>query len=280
MPNRSPIGIFDSGLGGLTVFKEIRKILPGEDLIYFGDTARVPYGNKSKETIIKYSKEISGFLIRKGVKIIVIACNTSSSLAMDDLRREVKIPVFGVIEPGAKKAATVSSGRTIAVIGTQATIKSTAYSRAILQEFKNRGLAFGKVIEKSCPLLVPIVEEGLGLGTGNGFGRDIAKRIVSYYLDPVKQENPYCLVLGCTHYPIIKDLIEGVVGKGMEIIDSGVEAALFIKNFLEKENMLKEGEVSGINQFFVSDDPGRFVELGGKFLNMNIENIGIISDFT
>ncbi|MCL4497694.1 MAG: glutamate racemase, partial [Deltaproteobacteria bacterium] len=184
--NNSPIGIFDSGLGGLTVFKEIRKILPDEDLIYFGDTARVPYGNKSKETVLRYSTEISKFLISKGVKIVVAACNTSSSLALDDLRKGETIPIFGVIEPGAKKAVEVSSGGNIAVIGTSATIKSRAYSRVIYEEINalkrsgeyNKFKSNFKVIEKACPLLVPFVEEGF-------LNEEITKKVINYYLNPV-----------------------------------------------------------------------------------------------
>ncbi|MDA8298441.1 MAG: glutamate racemase [Deltaproteobacteria bacterium] len=287
--NNSPIGIFDSGLGGLTVFKEIRKILPFEDLIYFGDTARVPYGNKSKETIIKYSSEILGFLTDKKIKIAIVACNTSSSLALDYLRKISPVPVFGVIEPGAQKAVEVSlkiSGRKIiAVIGTSATVKSGAYSKTIKEK---AGLLYGikkvetanvsnidfnenlKIIEKSCPLFVPLVEEGF-------LSEEITKNIIKYYLASVVKEEPACLVLGCTHYPILKDFIEKEIGENTEIIDSGVETARSVKNYLEEFGMLKSGTEFGSETFFVSDDSERFKELGGKFLGRSIDNVYVVN---
>ncbi|MCL4542936.1 MAG: glutamate racemase [Deltaproteobacteria bacterium] len=277
--NNSPIGIFDSGLGGLTVFKEIRKILPDEDLIYFGDTARVPYGNKSKDTILRYSAEISKFLTGKGVKIIIVACNTSSSLALEDLQKEEKIPVFGVIEPGAKRAVEVSCGGNIAVIGTSATIKSRTYSRVIYEEieslsehekgkFKNN-FNF-KIIEKPCPLLVPLVEEGF-------LNDEITKGVIAYYLDSVVKEKPSCLVLGCTHYPILKDLISEVIGKDIQMIDSGIETAKTIKCFLEENTILKDGTGMGNESFFVTDDPEKFKGLGEKFLGRAIKNVAVIN---
>ena len=287
--NNSPIGIFDSGLGGLTVFKEIRKILPFEDLIYFGDTARVPYGNKSKETIIKYSSEILGFLTDKGIKIAIVACNTSSSLALDYLRKISPVPVFGVIEPGAQKAVELSlniSGRKIiAVIGTSATVKSGAYSKTIKEK---AGLLCGakkaeavnisnidfnenlEIIEKSCPLFVPLVEEDF-------LNEEITKNVIKYYLASVIKEKPACLVLGCTHYPILKDFIEKEIGNNTEIIDSGVETARSVKNYLEEFGMLKSGTKYGNEIFFVSDDSERFKELGGKFLGRPIDNVYVVN---
>ena len=291
--NNSPIGIFDSGLGGLTVFKEIRKILPFEDLIYFGDTARVPYGNKSKETIIKYSSEILGFLTDKKIKIAIVACNTSSSLALDYLRKISPVPIFGVIEPGAQKAVEVSmnniSGRKIiAIIGTSATVKSGAYSKTIKEKAM---LLYGvkkaeivsisnidfngfnenlKIIEKSCPLFVPLVEEGF-------LNEEITKNIIKYYLASRIKEKPACLVLGCTHYPILKDFIEKEIGDNTEIIDSGVETARSVKNYLEESEMLKSGTELGSETYFVSDDSERFKELGGKFLGRPIDNVYIVN---
>ncbi|MDA8157804.1 MAG: glutamate racemase [Deltaproteobacteria bacterium] len=271
--NDFPIGIFDSGLGGLTVLKEIRKILPFEDLIYFGDTARVPYGNKSKETIIKYSSEILGFLTGMSVKIVVVACNTSSSLALEYLKDKADVPVFGVIEPGAKKAVRVSSGGNIAVIGTSATIKSRAYSAAIYKEIasleSDKSRLFGgafKITEKACPLFVPLVEEGFA-------DEEITKGIINHYLYSLITEKPSCLVLGCTHYPILKDSISAQIGKNTEIIDSGVETAGAVKDYLERNGMLKTGTEKGSESFFVSDDVEKFKELGGKFLGRPIENV-------
>ena len=273
--NDSPIGIFDSGLGGLTVFKEIRKILPLEDLIYFGDTARVPYGNKSKETIIKYSSEILGFLTGRKVKIVVVACNTSSSMALEYLQNKADVPVFGVIEPGAKKAVQTSLGGNIAVIGTSATIKSRAYSTAIYKEIaslkgdKSRLFGSGfKITEKACPLFVPLVEEGF-------LNQEITKSVIIHYLSSLTAEKPACLVLGCTHYPILKDLISAQLDGDTEIIDSGIETAGAVKDYLEKNGMLKGGSEKGGELFFVSDDIEKFKELGGKFLGRPIENVGL-----
>ena len=253
--NNSPIGIFDSGLGGLTVYKEIRKLLPHEDLIYFGDTARVPYGNKSKETIIRYSSEIFRFLAGKGVKIVIVACNTSSSLALGDLRKIGKIPVFGVIEPGAKKAALSSMGGNIAVIGTSATIKSRAYSHAIYKEAETsasrRREAGFKVIEKACPLFVPLVEEGF-------LNKEITANVIRYYLEPVIAENPSCLVLGCTHYPILEDFITDVIGGEIKIIDSCIKKAKAGKHYMETKFLLKSGSGSGRDSFFFRDDFEKF----------------------
>ncbi len=278
--NNSPIGIFDSGLGGLTVFREIRNILPGEDLIYFGDTARVPYGNKSKETVLRYSMEISEFLINKGVKIIVVACNTSSSLALEYLQKKAKVPIFGVIKPGAKRAVAISSGGNIAVIGTHATIKSRAYSIAIREEIKKLGTIergrfknYFKVTEESCPLLVPLVEEGF---LNNN---EITKRVTEGYLESIIKERPSCLVLGCTHYPILKNLISEVIGSDIQMIDSGIEAARAVKCFLNDNNMLRDSSVRGDERFFVSDDPGRFKTLGEKFLGFGIKTINVITCF-
>ncbi len=277
--NNFPIGIFDSGLGGLTVFKEIRKILPYEDLIYFGDTARVPYGNKSKNTVIRYSNEILEFLIKKRVKIVIVACNTSSSLALDNLRERAVVPVFGVIEPGAQKAVQVFSGKNIAVIGTSATIKSKAYSRAINREIEHLNGDRGyinhtfKIIEQACPLFVPLVEEDFS-------NEEILRNIISYYLNPIVSKRPSCIVLGCTHYPILKDFILEAMGTNVEIIDSGIETAKVVKCYLGENGMLKDRKEVGSESFFVSDGMGRLKELGKKFLgiNMRIEDIHVVED--
>lgn len=286
--NSKPIGIFDSGLGGLTVLKEVRKILPFEDLVYFGDTARVPYGNKSRETIVKYSVEIAEFLINKGVKAIIVACNTSSSLALDVLQSTFKIPVVGVIKPGARKAVEVSAGRSVAVIGTTATISSKAYSENIREEFRKSGRGDAMfqdngfnadILEKPCPLFVPLVEEGFGPDNNSPAGREIAKLVVKYYLDPLIMHKPSCVVLGCTHYPIIKDLIAEVCGGDIDIIDSGIETAGFIKEYLEKEDMLNSSNIPGTDVFFVTDDPERFGRLGSRFLDNNIGKVNIVTNF-
>ncbi|MHB1680051.1 MAG: glutamate racemase [bacterium] len=297
--NRQPIGIFDSGLGGLTVFKEIRRLLKYEDIIYFGDTARVPYGNKSKETIVKYSKEITKFLLKHNVKLIVAACNTVSSLALDELKKEFNIPIFGVIEPGARRAykkliekidnhehneynsdAEGFSSRRIhktnnivAVIGTTATIGSKAYSNAISRLNDNGKGTNIAIIEKACPLLVPLVEEGW-------IDSDIAREIIKYYLQPIIESNPSSIVLGCTHYPMLKTIISKIIDKNTEIIDSGKEVSIEVRNFLINNNMLNTASDKPFEKYYVSDDPEKFKLLGSNFLGKNItEDIEVIIDF-
>jgi glutamate racemase len=298
--NSRPIGIFDSGLGGLTVFKEIRQLLRYENLIYFGDTARVPYGNKSKETILRYSKEITKFLLKQNVKLIVVACNTVSSLALDELKKEFDIPIFGVIEPGARCAykkliersrsknniitnkkticedtAYLSGIETIAIIGTSATIGSKAYSDAInrLNNYKNGANINIKIIEKACPLLVPLVEEGL-------VDSDITRDVIKYYLQPVIESNPLSIVLGCTHYPMLKEIILDFADDNTEIIDSGKEVAIEIKNFLISNKMLNSKTAKTYEKYYVSDDPEKFKLLGSNFIGSNItEHIEVVIDF-
>ncbi len=303
--NSRPIGIFDSGLGGLTVFKEIKQLLKYENLIYFGDTARVPYGNKSKETIIRYSKEITKFLLKNDVKLIVVACNTVSSLALDELKKEFGIPIFGVIEPGARCAYKKLIERinnknkgdaseekisgdastappdtaTIAVIGTSATVGSKAYSNAInrLNNYNNDNGAGAninvKIMEKACPLLVPLVEEGW-------INSDITRDVVKYYLQPVIANNPFSIVLGCTHYPMLKKIISEIANNNTEIIDSGKEVAIEVKDFLIGSNMLNENIAKPYEKYYVSDDPEKFKLLGSNFIGSNItEHIEVVIDF-
>lgn len=301
--NSRPIGIFDSGLGGLTVFKEIRQLLRYENLIYFGDTARVPYGNKSKETIIRYSKEITKFLLKNDVKLIVVACNTVSSLALAELKKEFGIPIFGVIEPGARCAykklierirsknkgaaaekkifgdasTGLSDAATIAVIGTSATVGSKAYSDAInrLNNYNNgTGADINvKIIEKACPLLVPLVEEGW-------INSDITRDVIKYYLQPVIANNPYSIVLGCTHYPMLKKIISEIAGNNAEIIDSGKEVAIEVKDFLISSKMLNDNVAKPYEKYYVSDDPEKFKLLGSNFIGSNItEHIEVVIDF-
>ncbi len=290
--NQQPIGIFDSGLGGLTVFKEIRRLLKYENLIYFGDTARVPYGNKSKETIVKYSKEITKFLLKHNVKLIVAACNTVSSLALDELKKEFNVPIFGVIEPGARRAYKKSiksiekidnyknieynlgvEVNTIAVIGTKATIGSKAYSTAI-NRLNNHGKGANiTIIEKACPLLVPLVEEGW-------IDSDITREIIKYYLQPIIESNPSSIVLGCTHYPMLKTIISKIINKNTEIIDSGKEVSIEVSNFLIDNNMLNTTSDKPFENYYVSDDPEKFKLFGNNYLGKNItEDIKVVIDF-
>lgn len=203
------IGVFDSGVGGLTVLKAIRERFRNIDLVYLGDTARVPYGNKSPETVVRYSLECAGFLMEKGIDVLVVACNTASSYAIEDLKNRLPVPVIGVVEPGVREALKFSKGK-VGVIGTQATIRSGTYQRLL----KDLGL---EVVAKACPLFVPLVEEGITDG-------DIAERVVEMYLAEMRDAGIDTLILGCTHYPLLKDVI-GRFLEGVHIVDSSEAVA-------------------------------------------------------
>lgn len=213
------VGVFDSGVGGLTVLRAIRERFDRADLVYLGDTARVPYGNKSRETVIRYSLECAEFLISKGVEVLVVACNTASSQAMDVLRESLDVPVLGVVEPGVRKALEATKGR-VGVIGTQATIRSGAYQKLL----KEVGV---EVISKACPLFVPLVEEGLLDG-------EIAKGVVSMYLRELKEKGVDTLILGCTHYPLLKGLIQEFL-PGVVVVDSSEAVAAELDSLIENE---------------------------------------------
>ncbi len=261
----APIGVFDSGVGGLTVTKEIMTQLPDENIIYFGDTARVPYGSKSKDTIIKYSKQIIRFLKTKEVKAIVIACNTASAFALDEIKSELDIPILGVVQPGALVAAGTSKNGKIGIIGTEGTIGSKIYSHFI--EELNSNI---KVIGKACPLFVPLVEEGFFLDD------PITKEIASRYLFELKSENIDTLILGCTHYPLIRETIQNVMGDGVTLVNPAYETARELKELLIEENIKNPFNHRNINekhQFFVSDAADRFKQFASNILSYDIEKI-------
>lgn len=258
MPNNNPIGIFDSGIGGLTVLREISKLLPNEKTVYLGDTARVPYGSKSKETVIRYSVEDAAFLVRHNIKLLVVACNTASAFALSNLREKLNIPVIGVIEPGAKAAVKATKAKNIGVIGTEGTIRSNAYSeaiRAIDPEIK--------VFSGACPLFVPLAEEGW---TDN----DVTALTVSKYLGGLKDKGIDSLVLGCTHYPLLKSPIARFMGSDIKLIDSAEATAAEVKLILESKGLLNNiGK--GSQEFFVTDSPERFVTVGRRFFGEGLE---------
>ncbi len=257
-----PIGIFDSGVGGLTVVKEIKKLLPHEDIIYFGDTARVPYGTKSKATITRFSIENVHFLLNYNVKMIVVACNTASSLSLEALKRFFKVPIVGVIQPGAFGAARLTQNNMIGVIGTRATISSNAYEKEIKRI--NQKI---RVFSKSCPLFVPLVEEGM-------LDSDITYRIAEQYLIEMKTKKIDTLILGCTHYPLLKDVVKEVMGKRVNLVDSACEVAKDVRELLLENNILKRnGHEKSKIKFFVSDEPVKFAALGKKFLGYKLESI-------
>ncbi len=254
-----PIGVFDSGIGGLTVLRALIETLPREDFIYLGDTARLPYGTKSNEVILRYSRENSEFLLAKGIKMLVVACNTSSAVALTEIARQTVVPVIGVIEPGAAAAAKVSRNGKIGVIGTEATIASGAYTRAI------QALRPGaEIYTRACPLLVPLVEEGW---TDN----EIAQRTVAFYLESLKQSGIDTLLLGCTHYPLLRGAFERVLGSGVRIVDSAQATAAAVRRRLI-ELRLAQSNGSGSQSFFVTETPDRFIRVGRRFIGDRVES--------
>jgi len=264
LKRNKPIGIFDSGFGGLTVMSAINKVLPDEKLIYFGDTARVPYGSKSKNTIVKFSKEIANFLVRNGVKMIVIACNTASVFSLSELKKYLKVPVIGVIEPGAQTAVLTTRSRRIGIIGTEGTIKSCSYVKAI-KKISNSV----SVYQQACPLLVPLVEEGW-------IKNKLTDAIVKYYLKPLLKRNIDTLVLGCTHYPLLKNSIQKTSGKNAVLIDSAKTTAQKVKDVLTKRGMLADENSKGSSpklSFYVSDNPKKFQQIGAKFFSKKINGV-------
>jgi glutamate racemase len=257
--NNRPIGIFDSGVGGLTVVKQMLKKLPNEEIVYLGDTARVPYGTKSPETIKRFAVENADFLMRFKVKLIVVACNTASSTSMEELIRHVRVPVVGVIKPGARKAVEVTRNNKIGVIGTYTTIRSKAY----VKEIKKISTKID-VMSKPCPLFVPLVEEG--------WLREKATfAIAEKYLASLRRKGIDTLVLGCTHYPLLKQVISKVMGKSVKIIDSASSVADEVHTILMSMGELSDGNKKPRNKFFATDAVEHFVRIGEKFLGTKIQ---------
>lgn len=255
--NKKPIGIFDSGVGGLTVFKEIRRRFPHEDLVYFGDTARVPYGPKSKNTVIDYSIQNARFLIQQGAKIIVIACNTSSATALETLKELLPVPVIGVIDPGAQAALEATEKKRIGIIGTEGTIRSKAYSSVISSLDSSC-----EVFSRSCPLFVPLAEEGWE-------DHEVTKQVIKEYLSPLVKKNIDTLVLGCTHYPILKRSISEVIGSGITLVDSAETVA----DRLHEVSFDKAADGIGTNNFYVSDNEDKFKKIASKILDTEIDKL-------
>lgn len=258
---RSPIGVFDSGIGGLTVVKRLASSLPNESIIYFGDTARVPYGSKSNSTVIEYSIQNTKFLLQKNIKALVVACNTASSIAIPELKKLFDIPIIGMIEPGSMMALQKSKSNNIGVIGTRATVGNLAYSKEIKKLNKS-----ANVIEKPCPLFVPLAEEGW-------IKHRATIEIAEEYLKELREIGIDTLVLGCTHYPILSEVIQKIVGKNVSLIDSGVASSEVIKTELEKLDLLSDLDTPGIQEFFVSDIPTKFKEVAELFLGREIDHV-------
>lgn len=263
--NNKPIGVFDSGLGGLTVLKEIMKILPNENIIYFGDTARVPYGPRSKETVTKYTFQAINFLISKGVKAIVIACNTATARCLKEANEKYDIPIIGVIEAGARTAAYSTKNKIVGVIGTEGTVRSKAYNCEIAKIDKNI-----KIIDKACNLFVPIVEEGWS-------NTEIATLTAKNYLEELVDQGIDSLVLGCTHYPILKRTIGEVVGEKVKLVNPAKETAMDLKKILENQDILrKHNNEEAYYQYYVSDIPEKFASIAKEFIKRDIDNINSV----
>ncbi|HSQ01617.1 MAG TPA: glutamate racemase [Candidatus Dormibacteraeota bacterium] len=265
LPRRQPvareraIGIFDSGIGGLTVVRALTKLLPSESLVYLGDTGRYPYGTKSADVVRRYSFENTDFLVDKQVKMLVVACNTSTAVALEALQQRVAVPVVGVIEPGARAAVRASRNRKIGVIGTEATIRSGEYTRAL------RGLRPDlEIYARACPLFVPLAEEGW-------VDNEVAERAARLYLTSLAHSGIDTLILGCTHYPLLKRVIRATMSSTVRLIDSGVATAATVREVLAKEDLLRR-RGGGETSFFVTDAPERFVKVGARFLGAQVDS--------
>ena len=253
MDNR-PIGVFDSGVGGLTVVKQLMKVLENESIVYFGDTARVPYGNKSKETVTKFSRQDIRFLLSKDVKAVVIACNTASSNSLDEMKAEFDVPIFGVVIPGALEAVKATNNKKIGIIGTSATVRSGQYKRLITELCPE-----AEVYEKACPLFVPLAEDGW---TDN----NVAYMTAELYLKDMIDKGVDCVVLGCTHYPLLKQCIGETVGENIKLVDPAKEAALVVKEFLTENDLLHDETSEPEHVFYVSDKTDIFANMCEKAL--------------
>jgi glutamate racemase len=258
-----PIGIFDSGVGGLTVYRALHERLPNERFVYLGDTARVPYGTKSLATVERYAVENSRFLAAHGIKLLVVACNTASALALPAIRAAIRIPVMGVIEPGSRAAVEVAKGKNIGVIATEATVQSHAYAKAM-----SAMGATGHVIERACPLFVSLAEEGWA-------GTDVARAVARDYLSEFQNTGLGALVLGCTHYPILRDVISETVGLDVNLIDSGAATARDVQSLLESSDLTHEDTpglyeerqlCDDLDHFYVTDAAERFAKVAERFL--------------
>jgi glutamate racemase len=263
MKNR-PIGIFDSGVGGLTVFDALARTCPAESLVYFGDTGRYPYGVRSKRVIVEYSRQIAGFLERQGCKFLVVACNSASSLALEEVRASASVEVIGVIEPGAAAAVRATRNGHIGVIGTEATIRSGSYTRAI-QAIRSDI----KISAIACPLFVALAEEGFA-------GKPATRLVAEEYLSALVDAGVDTLVLGCTHYPLLKSDIAAVMGPQVGLIDSATEVARVVGDRLVSRNHHSERSETADHEFYVSDTPERFASVGKRFLGYQVAPVHLV----
>ena len=259
--NHAPIGVFDSGVGGLTVAREIMRQIPDERIVYFGDTARVPYGSKSPNTIIRYSRQIIRFLRTKNVKAIVVACNTASAFALETIKPELDIPIIGVVKPGAKVAAQTTQNGKIGVIGTEGTIRSEIYTKTIHRENKD-----AQVMGRACPLFVPLVEEGW-------IKDPVTVAVAERYLQPFKESDIDTLILGCTHYPLLRGVIRSIMGDQVQLVNPAYETSLALKQLLIEQDLLNQGSVEEEfpYRFYVSDAAEKFKSFANSILPYDVE---------
>ncbi len=262
--DRRPLGVFDSGIGGLTVVRELLRILPDEELVYYGDVARLPYGNKSKETVTRFSREIAHFLLERGVKAIVVACNTASALALPALEAELPVPVVGVIEAAAQAAARDGKGNT-GVVATASTVRSGAYTRAIAALRPDM-----RVVEQACPLFVPLVEEGW-------IDHPVTREVAREYLAPLAGQGLDTLILGCTHYPLLKSVIGEVLGPNVALVDSGEEAARAVRSLLEARGLLAPPGPAPTHALYLSDLPAAFTTTAERFLGRALPPVQVVT---
>ena len=261
------VGVFDSGVGGLTVAREIMRQIPNEKIVYFGDTARVPYGSKSQDTVTRYSRQIVRFLRTQDVKAIVVACNTASAYALDSLEKEIDIPIIGVVKPGARVAAEVTRNGKIGVIGTEGTIGSQIYT-----DFIHNINPDAKVTGKACPLFVPLVEEGFKEHV-------VTEEVIEYYLESLKHTEIDAMILGCTHYPLLRSKIRAYMGERIQIVNPAYETAMDLKRLLQSEDMENDGEegTSSKYEFYVSDAAEKFVNFANTVMPFDISKANIVN---
>ena len=257
----APIGVFDSGVGGLTVAREIMRQLPDENIVYFGDTARLPYGSKSKDNIIRFSRQIIRFLLTRNVKAIVIACNTASAQALDVVKEEFDLPIIGTITAGARAAVQETRSRKIGVIGTEGTIRSQTYTE-VIRELEPEA----EVMGKACPLFVPLVEEGFAK-------HHIADEVIDIYLREMKESDIDTMILGCTHYPLLRSRIMAYLGDKVSIVNPAYETAMDLKRILEEKGLNNDRDSLTKYEFYVSDAAEKFKQFANSILPYNVETI-------
>ncbi len=263
----APVGVFDSGVGGLTVVREITRQLPNENIVYFGDTARVPYGSKSQNTIIRFSEQIIRFLKTKHVKAIVIACNTASALALDEVRDEFDVPIIGVVVPVSRAAVEATCNGEVGGVGSDATVQSGMYTKVIKSMNPNV-----HVREKACPLFVPLVEEGFKEHV-------VTREIIEYYLESMRDTNIDAMILGCTHYPLLRSKIREYMGSKIQIVNPAYETAMDLKKLLQEQNMANDGDAEPFSryEFYVSDAAEKFVNFANTVMPFDISTANVVN---